>query len=50
MDKLQQHLIEKADRVKKASRELASLNTEVKNRSLEYIAEELEKNRDRIKS
>lgn len=50
MDKIQQELIEKTQSVKRASRELASLNTEVKNRALEFIAEELEDNRDRIKT
>lgn len=50
MDNLKEQLTEKARSVKKASRALAAVNTGVKNKALEYIAEELDRNRNSIKA
>ncbi|MBN2480735.1 MAG: glutamate-5-semialdehyde dehydrogenase [Bacteroidales bacterium] len=50
MDKLKTDLIEKAGNVKQASRELASVNSGLKNLALQYIAEELDKNREEIRN
>ena len=49
MHDIKEQLIQKAIRVKKASRELARQNTGVKNRALEIIAGEIEANREIIK-
>ncbi len=49
MHDIKEQLIQKAIRVKKASRELAKQNTGVKNRALEIIAGEIEANRAIIK-
>lgn len=49
MHDLKEQLIQKAIRVKKASRELAKQNTGVKNRALEIIAGEIEANRALIR-
>jgi glutamate-5-semialdehyde dehydrogenase len=49
MHDIKEQLIQKAIRVKKASRELAKQNTGVKNRALEIIAGEIEANRKLIR-
>jgi glutamate-5-semialdehyde dehydrogenase len=49
MHDIKEQLIQKAIRVKKASRELAKQNTGVKNKALEIIAGEIEANRAMIK-
>jgi glutamate-5-semialdehyde dehydrogenase len=50
MHDIKEQLIQKAIRVKKASRELAKQNTGVKNKALEIIAGEIEANRAMIKA
>jgi glutamate-5-semialdehyde dehydrogenase len=49
MHEINKQLIQKAIQVKKASRELARLNTGLKDRALEIIAAELESNRTMIR-
>jgi glutamate-5-semialdehyde dehydrogenase len=50
MHDMKEQLIQKAISVKKASRELARQNTDVKNRALEFIAGEIEANRALIRT
>lgn len=49
MDNLRADLVRKVKHVKEASRRLAAVNTGLKNIALKYIAEELERNFEKIK-